>query len=251
MKHSQVDGQVCLISGAGSGIGRATAIRFAEEGAMVAILDKDEHAAMETKEIVCAIGAKAAALKADVSNDNQVAEAIARAERELGPIDILFNNAGIACSGTVMETSDETLQRLFSINVQSIFVVSRHVLPAMIDRRRGSIINTGSVSGMVGVERMSAYCASKGAVIALTRAMAIDYAPYNIRINCVCPGLVATDLVRREFGEDIRDRVLQKYPLGRIANPQEVADLVLFLAGDKSGFITGAVMPIDGGMTAQ
>ncbi len=217
----------------------------------MAIIDKDEKMAHETCKMISDNGGNATCLVSDVTKDEHINQAISEILQNFVHINVLVNNAGVAKRGTVQETTDEELDLIMAVNVKAIFILSRYALPSMLVQQNGSIINVGSNAGLVGVDRMSAYCASKGAVIALTKAMAIDYAPYKIRVNCICPGIIVTEMAKKEFGPELEKRVRSKYPLGRMGLPEEVADLVVYLSSEESSFITGAVIPIDGGMTAQ
>jgi NAD(P)-dependent dehydrogenase (short-subunit alcohol dehydrogenase family) len=248
-------GKLVLITGAGGGIGLATARSLVREGAAVAIVDLDAGRAEQAASDFRDRGAKAYGVGADVTDWAAVSTAVRKTEAMLGCIDGLVNNAGIADLGSVHETDERQWDRIMAVNVTGSFLVSKAVLPGMIERQRGAIVNIGSVAGMVGIPNMAAYCASKGAVINLTRQMAIDYAKWGIRVNVVAAGTVASTemgamLLRRDATPEARARRLAKYPLGRFGEPRDIAEAVLYLLSDEASFVTGAVMTVDGGMTA-
>lgn len=252
---SRLDGKIALITGAGSGIGRAAALRFAAEGASVAVLDLRAEAAAETAALIAKEDGRALALAADVSHAGQVAEAVGLAVAEFGRIDVLYNNAGVDSRGSVAVAEEDNWDLAFAVNAKGTYLMSKAVLPHMLG---GSIINQGSVAGLVGVPNFAAYCASKGAVIALTRSMAVDLSPQGIRVNVICPGTVYTPLMEpmlRARGDgDLAAglaNTLVKYPIGRLGTPEEIANVALFLASDEASFMTGSVITPDGGMTAQ
>ena len=250
--------RAALITGAGSGIGRATAELFASEGAGVAILDRDGEAAESAASDISATGAGAHPVVADVTSPEEIARAVDRAARLLGRLDILYNNAGVGSSGSVVDTTEEDWDRCFAVNVKGTYLTSRAAIPHLESAGGGSIINQASVAALVGIQGFAAYCAAKGAVVSLTRAMAIDLAPVGIRVNALCPGTVYTPLMEplmRERGGGSIERGLEitaaKYPIGRLGTPMEIARAALFLASDDSSFVTGTAFTVDGGMTAQ
>ena len=254
----RLQGRTALITGAGSGIGRATAELFAAEGADVAILDRDGQAAESAASDISAAGCEAHPVVADVSLADEITAAVDRAARLLGRLDIVYNNAGVGSSGSVVDTTEEDWDRCFAVNVKGTYLTSRAAIPHLESVGGGSIINQASVAALVGIQGFAAYCAAKGAVVSLTRAMAIDLAPLGIRVNALCPGTVYTPLMEplmRDRGGGSIERGIEitaaKYPIGRLGTPKEIAQAALFLASDDSSFVTGAAFTVDGGMTAQ
>jgi NAD(P)-dependent dehydrogenase (short-subunit alcohol dehydrogenase family) len=253
---NRFEGQVAIVTGGGSGIGRAAALLFAQEGAGVAVVDRDAAAAAGTVAAVEAARGRALAVVLDLARADAVRRRVDELLRHYGQIDVLFNNAGVEHSGRLHEVAEEDWDRVMGVNLKGIFLLSKAVLPVMMARKRGSIVNTSSISGLLGWPSYAAYCASKGGVIQLTRQMAVDYAPFNIRVNCICPGTTLTPLVERLFEleadpEATRRTIAARHPLGRFARPEEIAQAVLFLASEEASFITGAVLPVDGGYTAK
>ncbi len=254
----RLQGRAALITGAGSGIGRATAELFAGEGAAVAILDRDEEAAEAAASAISTTRAEAHPVVGDVSSSDEIARAVDRAARLLGRIDIVYNNAGVGSTGSVVDATEEDWDRCFAVNVKGTYLTSQAAIPHLEAAGGGSIINQASVAALVGIQGFAAYCAAKGAVVSLTRAMAIDFAPIGIRVNALCPGTVYTPLMEplmRERGGGSIERGLEitaaKYPIGRLGTPMEIANAALFLASEDAAFVTGTIFTVDGGMTAQ
>lgn len=252
----RVAGKAALVSGAGSGIGRAAAQLFAAEGAAVAVLDLRRDAAEETVAAIRSAGGCATAVTADVSVADDVAAAVDAAASALGHLDIVYNNAGVDSRGSVAEVGEEDWDRTFAVNVKGTYLLSRSAIPHLVRAGGGSIINQGSVAALVGVANFAAYCAAKGAVVALTRSMAIDLAAQRIRVNAVCPGTVHTALIepmlRARGNGDLAAGLamtVAKYPIGRLGTPDEIAHVALFLASDDASFLTGSTITADGGMT--
>jgi 2-keto-3-deoxy-L-fuconate dehydrogenase len=243
----RLDQRTALITGGSSGIGEATARAFTRAGASVIILSIDKPRA----ESVAAELPGASVILCDVTDETAVNAAI----RDIPRLDILVNSAGIGLVGSIEETSLDDLQRLFRVNVEGTFLVTKAALP-LIKASHGSIVNIGSVAGQIGVKRRLAYCATKGAVIALTKQLAVDY-PTDFRVNCICPGTIDTPFVEgflekyhKHEKDKVREELRQRQPIGRLGRPEEVADLAVYLASDEAGFMNGAALPIDGGWTA-
>jgi NAD(P)-dependent dehydrogenase (short-subunit alcohol dehydrogenase family) len=250
----RLEGRVAVVTGAGHGIGAATAARLARDGASVAVCDINESAAEETAARIAAGQGQARAFVADVADREAVPRLVASIEAALGPIDILENNAGRLVPGTALTQEIDEWERTLSVNVGSVFLMCRAVLPGMRERRAGVIVNTGSVSGLIGEPDLVAYNTSKAAIINLTRQLAADYSRDGIRINCVCPGWIRTgfnDPLFPDWTEEaIQDLVERQVPLGRQGTAEEIADAVAFLCCDDARYITGHALVVDGGLTA-
>ncbi len=244
----QFDGQICIVTGAGSGIGRATAEGLAAGGATVICVDW--KGAEEAAAAIRASGGNATGVMLDVRNSAGWTALVADVVARHGPIDILVNNAGIAVPGdTAADVSEEVWDRILDINAKGVWLGMRAVLPGMVARKRGKICNVASTAAHIGLRDAAAYCASKGAVLALTRQAGVQYAPYNIQINSVSPGTTMTGL-QRDVTEAQRAAFLPLTPIGRFAESPEVAAAILFLVSSGSSFITGADVSVDGGMVA-
>lgn len=248
----QLAGKVALITGAASGIGRATALLFAREGAAIAVADMNMDHGQHVADEIIEAGGRAFFEPMNVTRTVDCGRLVERAIREFGRIDILFNNAGITRRATVLDLSEEDWDRVMSVNVKSIYLLSREVIPHMQKAGGGTIINTSSGWGLVGGAKAVVYCASKGAVVLLTKAMAIDHGLQNIRVNCICPGDTDTDMLREEAQQLAveNSRFLAdsaKRPLGRVGTPAEIAQAALYLASEASSFVTGTALVVDGG----
>ena len=252
----RLSGKVALITGGASGIGRATALLFAREGATVAIADLNAQAGKAVADEVTGGGGRATFEPADVSRAMDCRRLVERAIREFRRIDILFNNAGIIRRTTILDLSENDWDRVMAVNVKSIYLLSREAIPHMQKQGGGSIINTASGWGLAGGAKAAVYCASKGAVVLLTKAMAIDHGPQKIRVNCICPGDTDTGMLRVEAQQlgEANDRFLAeaaKRPLGRVGSPDEIAQAVLYLASDAASFVTGTALIVDGGLAGS
>ena len=251
------DGKVAVVTGAGHGIGRASVMRFASEGAGVAIVDLNGEQARSVAEECQHLGVRASSFEADVSDERQVRDVVGRIVEDFGTIDVLHSHAGRLRAGTVGETDLEEWNRTFAVNVTSMYLVIRTVLEVMQKNRRGAIVTTGSISGMFGEPALAAYTASKAAVVNLTRSVAIDNAGLGIRVNCVCPGWVDTGFNNPQFLHDkLTDRdiallIERTVPMGRQGLPEEMAAAVAFLASDDASYITGQTLLVDGGLLSH
>jgi NAD(P)-dependent dehydrogenase (short-subunit alcohol dehydrogenase family) len=247
-----LDGKCAMITGGANGIGKATAVLLAREGAAVAIVDLDEDQGQATTRAINASGGKAIFVRADVSRVEDCRRAVEITISTWGGIDILFNNAGIIRRATVIDTTEDEWDRVLAVNVRSIFLMCKNTIPVMRQAGGGAIVNTGSGWGLVGGAQAAAYCAAKGAVVNLTRALAIDHGADNIRVNCVCPGDTDTAMLRFEAGqlgapEAVFLADAAQRPLRRIGQPEEVAQAVLYLVSEASSFVTGTALVVDGG----
>jgi NAD(P)-dependent dehydrogenase (short-subunit alcohol dehydrogenase family) len=247
----ELSGKVAIVTGGDSGIGRAISELFAAEGASVVIADISDGG---TARSISKKGAIALHVKTDVRDEKQVRRLVAHAKRRFGGIDILCNNAGIELLKPMTETTEEEWEKVMQTNLKGVFLASKHVIPEMLERGGGAIVNTASQLGLVGLENFTAYCASKGGVILLTRSMALEYARQNIRVNCICPGPVQTPMLERELlteqdPEAARKMWARRQPVGRLGQPQEIAQAARFLASERSSFVIGHALVIDGGYT--
>lgn len=255
----KLTGKVALVTGGGSGIGRAIAECFAGEGAAVAVLDVDSTAAAAAVSAITAAGGRALALAADVTRAGEVQMAVAACVRAFGGLDILINSAGIlGAPGRVIDSSEEEWDRLFAVNVKGSFLCAKYAVPEMQRRGGGAIVNLASTAGLVGSPVLGPYSASKGAVVLMTRSMALNHAPDGIRVNCICPGAIETPMLAATLASEptperrarLRQEFLAKHPLGRFGHPGEVARAALFLVSDDTSFVTGVALPVDGGRVA-
>jgi len=247
-----LDEKVAVITGAASGIGFGTAKRLAEAGANVALLDIDESGGETAAEEILNIGGKAKFYRCDVTSSLDCKKVTEDIIQDFGRIDTLFNNAGIIIRKNIVDLSEEEWDQVLNVNLKTIYLLSHQVIPYMKNKGGGSIINTSSGWGLKGGPNAAAYCASKGGIVNLTRAMAIDHGKDNIRVNCVCPGDVDTPLLYGEaeqLGED-KAKFLEEAadrPLGRIGVPDDIANAVLYFASDMASWVTGSVLVVDGG----
>ena len=251
----RLKGKVAFITGGGTGIGRACGLLFAGEGAKVALAGRrQEHLETVAREITNG-GGEALAVPCDVTLRASVEKALRSISARFGRLDIVVNNAGALKVGSAEETSDEEWNQILAVNLTGTFLVSRAALPELRKSGGGSIINIGSVLGLVAMKQRAAYAAAKGGVTLLTKAMALDHAREGIRVNCICPGITETELIRQMLAklpdpDAARKARVELIPLGRFGRPEDVAHLALFLASDESSWLTGAALPLDGGMTA-
>lgn len=248
--------KIALITGAARGIGRGIALKFAQEGAAVGVLDIDEAACQSVVDEITAAGGHALALRASVADEQQVEAAVAKLRNAFGLINVLVNNAAVMPAGRLHETSPADFDRCIAVNLRGTYLVSRAVIPQMIELRQGSIIHMASVTGVIGLPGLAAYSATKGALIALARAMSTDYARLGIRVNTVSPGTIDSpmlhDFLAAQSSPDrLRRAFDEMHPIGRVGTIEEVANVFLFLASDESSFVTGANYQVDGGISVK
>lgn len=246
--------KVTIITGAGSGIGKSSALLFGQEGAIVAVNDINEEQGEETVREIVEAGGQASFYRADVTDPDQVQEMVARVTADWGRIDVLFNNAGVSGVGMLHEVEPDAWDRVMTINIRGVYLPSKYVLPHMMERRAGSIINMSSCIAEIGLAKRASYAATKGAVLALTKSMQVDYAPYDIRVNALLPGTILTPFVEHYLRTSYDDpeaalAALKTRQLsGDLGRPDDVAKAALFLASDDSKFMMGSPLYIDGGV---
>lgn len=251
-------GKVALITGAAGGIGRAAAVRFAAEGADVALVDLADSALDETVKAVSDAGGRSLPIAADVTHAEDVQRYMDKTKRRLGGIDCFFNNAGIeGFVGSLLEYPDDIFDRVIAVNLKGVFLGMKHVIPALLERGGGAVVNTASVAGLRGSGTLFAYVASKHAVVGMTRSAAQELGRRGIRVNAVCPSPIETRMMRAlerginpDAPELVKEQLAQRNPMGRYGEPEEVAAFVAFLCSDDASFINGGIYPIDGGSTA-
>jgi NAD(P)-dependent dehydrogenase (short-subunit alcohol dehydrogenase family) len=246
---ASLEGRVAIVTGAASGVGRATTVRLLERGAHVVAVDL----APSVHELA---GVDVAAVEGDVALAETAEAAVAAARERWQRLDVLVNNAAMILYKGILDTSEEEWDRLLAVNVRGAFLFSRAAIPAMLEGGGGAIVSTASISGLVGLPGQAAYAASKGAIVQLTKQLAVEYAPHGIRVNAVAPGAIDTPFLRsfvdaQENPGAVAAAIASHHPLGRMATAGEVADAIVFLASDDAAFVTGTIFPIDGGFTAQ
>jgi len=263
-----LNGKIAIVTGAASGIGAAAAKRFAAEGASVACVDYNLDGANSTLKSIRDAGGKAIAVRADVSSEADAENMVRETVKAFGNPTIVYANAGVAGSGSAADVTMDSWTRVVAINLTGVWLSSRYLLPMMIEAGGGSIVNQSSIGALIGVPGIASYAAAKGGVIGLTKQMAVEYGPHNIRVNAICPGTVPTPLVEQTYKErggfaadkrsqgaqgfnEILDRSKARVPMGRLGTVDEIAALALFLASDESSWITGQAIAIDGGATSQ
>lgn len=244
-----MEGKVVIVTGGASGIGRAAAALFVQEGARVVIADANGSEAQST---AAALGGNVAAITTDVSRDSDVRAMVAFTLERFGRIDVLVNNAGFGFTGTVVTIAEDDWDRLMAVNLKGMFLCAKHVIPVMAAQGGGAIVNTGSYTAISAIADRAAYVASKGGVVALTRAMALDHVQENIRVNCVAPGTIHSPYFDRMFAQSadpqgMKQALDARAPMGRMGRPEEIAEAIVWFASDKSRFATGSVLTIDGG----
>lgn len=251
----RLQGETALITGGGTGLGRAIALAFAREGADVSLAGRRLERLQEVAREIEQRGGKALAIGCDVTNAQDATRGVAETTERFGRLTILVNNAGTLHVSTIETIPEEEWDRVMTVNVKGPFLMSRAALADLRKAGGGAIVNIGSILGLIGAKERAAYCASKGGVTMLTKAMALDHAHENIRVNCICPAIVETDLVRDLFdrapdGNALRRARAALMPLGRMGRPEDVAEMAVFLASRESSWMTGAAIPLDGGLSA-
>jgi len=251
---SSFQSKVALITGGSSGIGRATALAFAREGAKVIVASRRENESWETVRLVREAGSEGLFVKTDVSKEADVKEMVEKTIKAYGRLDFAFNNAGIEQLPTPLaEQTEETFNQITNINVKGVWLSMKYEIPQMLKNGGGAIVNTSSIAGLIGFPGIPLYVASKHAVLGLTRSTALEYAKSSIRVNAVCPGAIETEMFERfvKDNEQVRDQVMAMHPIGRSGRPEEIAHAVVWLCSDRASFITGQSLALDGGFTAQ
>jgi len=253
--------KTAIVTGAASGIGQATALKFGSEGALVMCADMNEDGAAKTAARIADLGGKAASFRVDVTKEAEVQALVAETVKQWDHVDVMFNNAGIEFGIPVTQVSEMQWDTLIDVNLKGVFLGCKHVLPQMARQKSGAIVNTASVAGLRGVAFLSTYCASKGGVVLLTKSLAVEWAQFGVRVNAVCPGVIRTPMADRAIQaggglggaatpEETWAALAAAHPLGRVGEADEVADAVTFLASDQASFITGVALSVDGGMEA-
>jgi len=248
----RLQNKIAVITGAGSGIGRAVALTFAKEGAKVVVADWAEKGGQETVEMVKRADGEAVFIKTDVSQASDIEKMVETCLENFGRVDILINNAGILKMGPLHQTSEEDWDAVIDVNLKGVFLASKKVIPEMLKQGQGKIVNVASVAGLAGFENLGPYCASKGGIIALTREMALEYAKNKINVNCIAPGVIKTAMTKGMLDDSATRQGLEaQTPYPRLGEPEDIAMAALYLASDESNFITGEILVVDGGFIAK
>ncbi len=248
--RERFEGRVALITGGGSGLGRATALRLASEGAAVVVADINPDGGRETCRLIGAEGGRALFVQADVTRAADAEKMVAETVEAFGRLDVLVPSAGVGAGGTVVDVSEQDWDRVVDLDLKGVFLSCKFAVPAMLETGGGAIVTVSSIGGMQGKGGAS-FCAAKGGVVNLTRSMAIAHARQNVRVNCICPGWVRTPINEAVLKDpERRAKIADMHPMGRLGTPEEIAAAAAFLASDEASWITGAVLPVDGGYLA-
>jgi NAD(P)-dependent dehydrogenase (short-subunit alcohol dehydrogenase family) len=250
----RVEGKVALVTGGASGIGRATALMFAREGAKLVVADMNEEGGQQTVHMITENSGEAIFVRTDVSQAVEVQALISKVVETYGKLDCAHNNAGISGGGRALtaEYSEETWHRVLGVNLTGVWLCMKYEIPQMLQHGGGVIVNTASVAGLIGARGLAAYVASKHGVVGLTKTAALEYAQQGIRVNCICPGVIHTPMTERGLNDpERRARIIASEPMGRVGTPEEIAEAVVWLCSDASSFVTGHTMTVDGGFVAQ
>jgi NAD(P)-dependent dehydrogenase (short-subunit alcohol dehydrogenase family) len=252
---TRLKGKKAIVTGGGTGIGRAISLAFGREGAKVAVIGRRKDLLDDVVKELVKTGGEAMAVGCDITKDREVRRAVAEVEQSFGGLHVLVNNAGALSVSTVETISEDEWDRVMETNLKGPFLFSRAVLPVFRRAGGGAIVNIASVLGLVAMKDRAAYCASKGGIVLLTKAMALDHAEDHVRVNCICPAIVETELVqglfgKSEEGQKAKEARIATLPLGRFGKPEDIGDLAVFLASDESSWMTGTAIPVDGGLTA-
>jgi NAD(P)-dependent dehydrogenase (short-subunit alcohol dehydrogenase family) len=250
------ENRICIVTGAASGIGRATAVRLAREGASIVVADIDAVGLKETLQLAGLDEARSMATEVDVRSEADSIRLAQDTVGRFGRVDVLVNNAGIEILGGVLEIEPDVWDQVQNVNLRGVYLVSRAILPAMLEAGRGAIVNNASLMGLVSTRGLAAYCASKAGVVSLTRSMALDFAVRGIRVNCVCPGIIHTPMLERRFDLEADrgaayEQTRRVPPVQYLGAPEDVAAAIAYLASDEARFVTGAALTIDGGVSAE